>query len=171
MARSRLDRRRGGDHHGRIAGRDWRIGRSTKAGGGLLGNGLRRATGFFRLPATLHQQGHQTDAVNGQHEEDRDLHAGTTLVFLLQSGALWNKWILIIHFQMALLRLFIEVLVDLRSLRSGVFPQKTPEAKFLCVSLRFTAAHATVLPSILGVPPWTPLPIDFTAWQKTSPRC
>jgi hypothetical protein len=49
--------------------------------------------------------------VNGKDKEDRDLYAGTTLAFLLQSGALWNKWILIVHFQMALLRLSIEVLV------------------------------------------------------------
>ena len=100
---------------------------STNAGGGLLAVVSVCVRRLFRLPATLHQQGHQTDAVNGQDEEDRDLYAGTTLVFLLQSGALWNEWILIVHFQMALLRLSIEVLVDFSSLRSGVFPQKTPK--------------------------------------------
>jgi hypothetical protein len=38
----------------------------------------------------LHEQGNQTDAVNGQDKKDRDLDAGTTLVSLLQSGALWD---------------------------------------------------------------------------------
>ena len=128
---------------------------------------------FFRLSTALHQQGHQTDAVNSEHKEDRDLYAGTTPAFLLQSGALWNEWILIVHFQMALLRLSIEVLVDFSSLCHGVFPQKNPVANFSFVLLRCTASllHCQCfIVSIGGVALHT-LPIDFTAWQKTSPRC
>ena len=67
--------------------------------------------------------------MNGKDEEDRDLHAGTTFAFLLQSGALWNEWILIVHFQMALLRRSIEVLVDLSSLCCRVLPHKNPKQK------------------------------------------
>ena len=71
--------------------------------------------------------------MNGENEEDRDLHSGTPFVLLLQSGALWNEWVLIVHFQMARLRLSIEVLVDLSSLCCGVLPQKNPQQNS-CVS-------------------------------------
>jgi hypothetical protein len=105
------------------------------------------------LPAALHQQSHQADAVNGQDEEDRDLYAGTTLVFLLQSGAWWDEWILVVHFQVALLRLSIEVLFNFGSLCCGVLPQKTPQQNsqvFRFVSLQCSAV--AVLPFMLGVP-------------------
>jgi hypothetical protein len=71
---------------------------------------------------------------------------------------------LIVHFQVALLRLSIEVLVAFGSLYSGVLPQKTPKQNSHV--LRFASLHCStvaLLPFMLGVPPWTPLPIDFTA--------
>ena len=67
--------------------------------------------------------------MNGQDEKDGDLYSGMALVFLLQSGALWNEWILIVHFQMALSRPSIEVLVDFSSLCCRVLPHKNPEQK------------------------------------------
>ena len=108
--------------------------------------------------------------MDGQYEEDRDLYAGTTLVFLLRSGAQWIQWILVVHFQMALLRLFIEVLVQFVRFAPG-FSLKKPRSKILMSLASLHCCAVTVLPCMLGVPPRTPLPIDFTAWQKTSPRC
>ena len=107
---------------------------------------------LFRLPAALHEQGHQTDAVNGQDEEDRDLYAGTAFVFLLQSGALWNEWILVVHFQLALLRLFIEVLVEFVRFAPG-FCLKKPRSKIVMFSASLHCCAVTVLPFMLGVPP------------------
>jgi hypothetical protein len=107
--------------------------------------------------------------VNGKDEEDRDLYAGTALVFLLQSGALWNDWILVVHFQMTLLRLSIEVLVEFVRFAPG-FSLKKPRSKIFVLLASLHCRAITVLPFMLGVPPRTPLPIDFTAGQKTSSR-
>jgi hypothetical protein len=45
----------------------------------------------------LHQQSEQTDTVDGEDEKYRDLHAGTTFVFLLQQRTLRDEWTLVIH--------------------------------------------------------------------------
>lgn len=71
------------------------------------------------------------------------------------------------------MRWSIEVLVDFGSLCCGVLPQKTPKQNSYAVRFasRMCCRRFTFLPSMLGVPPRTPLPIDLTAWQRTSPRC
>jgi hypothetical protein len=75
--------------------------------------------------------------MNGKDEKDRDLHTGTALVFLLQSGALLNEWVLVVHFQMALLRLLFEALVEFVRFAPVLCLKKTPE-QILDVP-RFTA--------------------------------
>jgi hypothetical protein len=128
--RDGLDRHRGCDHNWRGAGRDRRIGRLHKRRRLYCSSWSRCCDWLLRLSAALHEQGHQTDAVNGEDEEDRDLHAGTALVLLLQSGALWNEWVLVVHFQMALLRLSIEALVEFVRFAPGLCLKKTPEQNF-----------------------------------------
>jgi hypothetical protein len=108
--------------------------------------------------------------VNGQDEKDGDLYSGMALAFLLQNGALWSEWTLVVHFQMALLRMSFEVLVEFVRFAPG-FCLKKPQSKIFMFRVSLHCCVVTVLPFMLGVPPWTPLPIDFTAWQKTSPRC
>jgi hypothetical protein len=38
----------------------------------------------------LHQQGQQTDAMDGEDEKYRDLYARAAFVFLFQEGTLWD---------------------------------------------------------------------------------
>jgi hypothetical protein len=119
----------------------------------------------------LHEQeGHQKDAVNGKDEEDRGLYARAAFVFLLQSGALLDEWVLVIHYQMALLRRFIEVLVECVGFAPGLSIER-PRRKIVMFRTLLHCCTVAVLPFMLGVPPQIPLPIDFIAWQKTSPRC
>src|SRR5207302_6496851 len=51
----------------------------------------------FIALAALHQQGKQTDAVDGQDEKHRDFYAGTTFVLLFQKGTLREEWTLVVH--------------------------------------------------------------------------
>ena len=57
-----------------------------------------RERSYRFAPATLHKQGKQPDAMDGQDKKDRDFYAGPAFVFLLQEGTLWDKWTLNIHF-------------------------------------------------------------------------
>lgn len=87
--------------------------------------------------------------MNGKDEKDCDLYAGTTLVLLLQSGALWNQWILVVHFQMALLRLFIEVLVEFVRFAPRVF-FKQPRGKILIFRASLHLCALTVFTVYVG---------------------
>jgi hypothetical protein len=101
------------------------------------------------LATALHEQGDKPDAVNGKDEKDRDLYACTAFVFLLQSGALWNEWILVIHFQMALLRLFIEVLVECVRFAPG-FSLKRPRRKIVMFRTSLHCRTVAILPIYVG---------------------
>ena len=76
----------------------------------------------------LDKQGHQADAVNGEHEENGDLDSGAAFIFLLDERALGKEWALIVHIigccDVCSLRLV------LFCFRTGVFPQKTPRQIF-----------------------------------------
>lgn len=133
----RFDRGRSGDHNWRSAGRDRWIGRLHKRRRRIARGVFGRCDRLLRLSAALHEQGHQTDAMNGEDEKDGDLYAGTALVLLLQSGALLNEWVLVVHFQMALLRLLFEALVEFVRFAPVLCLKKTPE-QILDVP-RFTA--------------------------------
>ena len=47
-------------------------------------------SGAVIAAAPLHQQGEQTNAVNGEDEENCDLHASAAFVFLLHKSSLWH---------------------------------------------------------------------------------
>src|SRR6266404_600908 len=70
--------------------------------------------------------------MNRQHKKDGDFHAGAVGIFLLQKGALWDEWTLVIHCSRAQLRRSVSIeaicLMLLRSLRG--FPSKKPGANF-----------------------------------------
>jgi hypothetical protein len=63
---------------------------------------------------------------------------------------------------MALQRMFSEVLFWFNSFRYEAFPQEAPQ-QIIHVPASHHGCVVAVLPFMLGVPPWTPLPIDFTA--------
>src|SRR5262249_50349850 len=92
------------------------------------------------LVAALHQQGQQTDTVNGQDEKDRDLYTRTALVFLLHQGAQWIQRTFVIHFFKRSVVYFIEAFVLLSFLFAPGFSLKKPRSKLLFV----------FLPSLLG---------------------
>ena len=48
--------------------------------------------------------------MDGKDDKYRDFYTGTTAILLLQKGDLWDDWTWIIHIQMALERLSVEVL-------------------------------------------------------------